>query len=58
MIHPTIEEGEMKQRKDQEAINRARLVAVIIFLASVVVSLLLNLLFDRQRRPRAIRQGP
>lgn len=48
----------MKQRKDQESINRARLVAVIIFLASAVVSLLLNLLFDRQRRPKAIRQGP
>ncbi|HEY7182816.1 MAG TPA: hypothetical protein VIC84_15410 [Blastocatellia bacterium] len=48
----------MKQRKNQEARNRAMLLAVIIFLASVVVSLTLNLLFARQRETRANRREP
>jgi hypothetical protein len=46
-----VEEGEMKQRKNREASSRAMLLAVIVFLASAVVSLLLNLLFARQRVP-------
>jgi len=46
----------MKQLKNQEARNRAMLLAVIIFLASAVVSLMLNLLFARQRETKANRR--
>jgi hypothetical protein len=48
----------MKQRKDQEERNRAMLLAVIIFLASAVVSLTLNLLFARPRETKANRRQP
>jgi len=47
----------MKERKNREASNRAMLLAVIVFLASAVVSLLLNLLFARQSRRARGRSG-
>ncbi|MBO0724976.1 MAG: hypothetical protein J2P52_05210 [Blastocatellia bacterium] len=46
----------MKQRKNQEARNRAMLLAVVIFLASAVISLTLNLLFAGQRETKANRR--
>jgi hypothetical protein len=47
----------MRQLKNQEASNRAMLLAVIVFLASAMVSLLLNLLFARQRLPAKSQDG-
>ena len=47
----------MKEQKNREESNRAILLAVIVFLAGAVVSLLLNLLFGRQTRPARSRSG-
>lgn len=47
----------MKEQKNREESNRALLLAVIVFLASAVVSLLLNLLFGRQSRPTRSQSG-
>jgi len=47
----------MKERKNREASNRAILLAVIVFLASALVSLLLNLLFARQSSPARGQSG-
>jgi len=47
----------MNERKNREASNRAILLAVIVFLASALVSLLLNLLFARQSRPARGQSG-
>ena len=47
-IHPATRKDKMKEQKNREASNRAILLTVIVFLASAVVSLLLNMLFARQ----------
>jgi len=47
----------MKEQKDREASNRAILLTVIVFLASALVSLLLNMLYARQSRPTRGRSG-
>ncbi|HKQ93062.1 MAG TPA: hypothetical protein VJZ77_20545 [Blastocatellia bacterium] len=41
----------MKEQKNREASTRAMLLTVIVFLASALVSLLINMLFARQSRP-------
>jgi len=48
----------MKERKNQEESDRAILLAVVVFLVSALVSLLLNLLFARQSRPTKSQSGP
>ena len=45
----------MKEPKNREESERAILLAVVVFLVSAVVCLLLNLLFARQSRPAARR---
>jgi hypothetical protein len=47
----------MKEPKNREESDRAILLAVVVFLMSALVSLLLNLLFDRQSRPEKSQSG-
>ena len=56
-IHPAIREDKMKEPKNREESERAILLAVVVFLVSAVVCLLLNLLFARQSSPAASRSG-
>jgi hypothetical protein len=54
---PATLEDKMKEPKNREESERAILLAVVVFLVSAVVSLLLNLLFARQSRPAKSQSG-
>jgi hypothetical protein len=56
-ISPSNPEDNMKEPKNREENDRAILLAVVVFLVSALVCLLLNLLFARQNRPAESRSG-